>query len=151
MTAFLDVTRYIESLLRQAPALADGDIERSKLRLVAPTSVRALRIFPQQAEGQAAAVRGGWHSWSFDITVECLVRQPLSGANAGDVEAEADALLQAVWQRIAAAAPPAGVHSLLDRPRVSWEFLDADTPLGLAALSFGVQLSATNQTLESWS
>lgn len=150
MSAFLTVTQHIEALLLQAPALAAGDIERSKARRMALESDAALRIYPQAADGTAAAVRGGFHRFAFEVTVECLARASLTGPDAGDAEAAADALLQAVWQRLAAAAPPAGVHSLLNRPRINWETGDGERPLAVAVFTFGVDLSTHNQTLALW-
>lgn len=150
-TAFLAVTQYVEALLRQAPALAAGDIERSKERRMALESQAALRIYPLNADGRAAAVRGGFHAFTFDLAVECLARAPLEGAGAGDAEAAADALLQAVWARLAAATPPAGVHSLLNRPRLTWSPGDGEVPVIVATFIFSVDLSAHNQTLALWS
>ena len=88
---------------------------------------------------------------TFDITVECHARAPLSGPDKGDAEAAADALLQAVWQRLSTGAAPAGVHMLTDQPRITWDLQEGDTPLALATLTFGVQLSTHNTTLAAWS
>lgn len=151
MTGFLSITQYIEGLLLQAPALAAGDIERSKERRMALDSSAALRIFPLNADGRAAAVRGGFHTFIFDVSVECLARATTTGVDAGDAEAAADALLQAVWQRLAAATAPVGVQSLLTRPRIAWEFGEGERPLAAVVLTFSVELSTHNQTLALWS
>lgn len=149
-SAFLTVTQAVQALLAQAPAVA-ADIERSRDKRVAPETAAALRIYPVNADGQAAAVRGGFHRWTFDVTVDCYARAALSGALAGDAEAAADALLQAVWQRLAAGPAPAGVSSLVKQPRIAWEFIEADTGLACARLTFAVDLSTNNQTLALWS
>jgi hypothetical protein len=149
--AFLTVSQFVETTLKEEPALAAGDIQRSRERRVALDSDAALRIYPQNATGQAAAVRGGFHRWDFEISVECLVRAPLAGADAGDAEAAAAVLVQAVWQRLAAAAPPVGVQSLLNQPRVQWEPIDGgDRAQCCATLTFSVGLSTNNQTLALW-
>jgi hypothetical protein len=149
-TGFFTTTLWIEQLLRQAPALA-LDIERSREKRVEPTVDSALRIYPENADGQAAAVRGGFHRFAFDVTVDCYARAPVEGTDAGDVEKAADTLLQAVLQRLATAAAPAGVSSLLERPRMAWNFIEADRPLGCIRLTFGVGLATHNQTFASWS
>jgi hypothetical protein len=149
--AFLTVSRYVEDTLRAAPALAAGDIQRSRERRVVADSDAAVRIYPQNAAGQAAAVRGGFHRWEFELSVECLVRAPLAGADAGDAEAAAAVLVQAVWQRLAAAVPPAGVQSLLNNPRLQWEPVDGgERAQCCATLTFSVELSTNNQTLALW-
>ena len=150
MSGFLAVTQFVEQLLRQAPALAP-DIERSRSLRVEDGTLTALRVYPNNADGVAAAVRGGFHRWVFEITVDCYARAAVEGALAGDAEAAADALLTAVWQRLAAAAAPAGVASLLERPRVAWEFAETDRALACARLTFSVGLSTHNQTLAPWS
>jgi hypothetical protein len=150
MSGFLSVTQFIEQQLAQAPAVA-GEVVRSKGNLVELDRDTAVRVYPTNADGQAAAIRGGWHSFLFDVTVDCYARAPLEGANAGDAEAAADAVLTAVWQRIAGATPPAGVANLLSRPRVAWEFTAGDRQLACARLTFAVDLSTANQTLALWS
>lgn len=150
MTAFLDVTKFIEQLLAQAPAVAD-EIVRTKSNRVEDEVETSVRIYPTNADGQAAAIRGGWHTFLYDVTVDCYARAPLAGANAGDAEAAADAVLAAVWQRVAGGTPPAGVANLLSRPRIAWEFTAADRQLACARLTFAVDLSTNNQTLALWS
>lgn len=145
MSGFLQVTQYIEALLRQAPALAP-DIERSRDKRVEEATESALRIFPGNAEGQVQAIRGGFHRWGFDVTVDCYARAALEGASAGDVEAAVDALFTAVWQRLAAAEPPAGVATLMSNVRVAWEYFEGARPLGVARVTFAVDLSTHNQT-----
>ncbi len=151
MTAFLDITRHIEAVCKQEPALAGGDVVRSRLLKLAEDSPAGIRIFPQGADGKAAAVRGGHHSWQYEIAVECYARAPASGANAGDAEAEADALVAQVWARLAQAAPPAGVQSLLNEPRLAFSVIESETPMCLVTLTFGVALSTVNATLTPWS
>lgn len=150
-TAFLAISRWVESVLAADPPLAGGDIERSRERRVKTASDAAIRIYPQSADGQAAAVRGGFHRFQFDINVECYARAAYTGTDAADVEAAVDALLQAAWQRLAAATPPAGVDTALARPRLNWELVEADRPLGVATLSVTVGASVNNQTLALWS
>lgn len=150
-TAFLAITRWVEDTLRAAPALAGGDIERSRERRVSEDSDAAVRIYPQSADGSAAAVRGGYHRFTFDISVECYARAALTGADAGDVEAACDALLQAAWQRLVAAAPPVGVDTAVARPRLGWERVEASRPAGMATLTLSVGASVNNQTLALWS
>ena len=151
MTAFLDITRHVEAVCLQAPALAAGDVVRSRLVKLAEDSQAGIRIFPQAADGKAAAVRGGFHSWQFEVAVECYARAPATGANAGDAEAEADALVAQVWARLAQATAPAGVQSVLNDPRLSFAVVEGETPMSLATLTFSVQVSTRNDTLAPWS
>lgn len=150
MSGFLSVTQFIEQQLAQAPAVAD-EVIRTKSTRVEGEVETSVRIYPTSADGQAHAIRGGWHGFVFDVTVDCYARAPLEGANAGDAEAVADGVLTAVWQRIAGATPPAGVANLLSRPRVAWEFVAGDRQLACARLTFAVDLSTNNQTLALWS
>ena len=150
MSAFLTVTQFIESQLAQAPAVAD-EVVRTKDNRVETEVETSARIYPTTADGQAAAVRGGWHTFSFDVTVDCYARAPLEGALAGDAEAAADVVLTAVFQRLAGATPPAGVANLVGRPRIAWEFIAGDRQLACARLTVAVDLSTNNQTLALWS
>lgn len=150
-TAFLTITRWVEATLKAAPAIAGGDIERNRERRIAESSDAAVRIYSQNADGTAAAVRGGFYRFNFDINLDCYARAALSGADAGDIEAAVDAVVQAVWQRLASATPPAGVDTALSRPRLGWDRVEADRPAGQVTLTVTVGASVNNQTLELWS
>lgn len=147
MTAFLDVTKFIEAQLKAAPAVAD-DIARSRGTRAERDSATAVRLYPITSDGRAAAVRGGFHAFTFDVTLDLYARAPLSGPNKGDGEAEVDELLARVWARLTGAEPPAGVQNLVRNPRLAWELTEGEVPLHAVRLTVAVELSTANATLE---
>lgn len=146
MSAFLEVTKFIEAQLKAAPAVAE-DVVRSRALRAERDVATAVRIYPITTDGQAAVVTNGWHTFTFDVTLDLYARAPLAGANTGDAEAECDALLDRVWARLAGAAAPGGVMNLLRRPRLAWEQLEGETPLQCIRLTVAVECSTTNDTL----
>lgn len=136
-SAFLQIQNGIAAALSSAPALAGGNLQLNSLRPIAEGVNTALVVRLGNTAGNEETL--GTNYWLTNYTVECYARV----ATGVDPASGADALLLAVWGRIAALDPSSvGASEITLSPQIDWQYDDSATPLVCAV----VRLSVAHRT-----
>lgn len=136
-SAFLQIQNGIAAALSSAPALAGGNLQLNSLRPIAEGVNTALVVRLGNTAGNEETL--GTNYWLTNYTVECYARV----ATGVDPASGADALLLAVWDRIAALDPSSiGASEITLSPQIDWQYDDSATPLVCAV----VRLSVAHRT-----
>lgn len=129
-TAHLELTDTIVAVLQTAPALAGGRITRGRAVPMQLGAGTALFVRLVKSAGRPLTVKGDVIQWGTVVAVECAAR----ASAAQDAHSAVDDLLQAVYARIAAAAPTDGTWQWDSDPEIHWQIDEADTTVGVATL-----------------
>lgn len=134
MTAFLDIGSAVVATLNQATALAAGHIRRGRNVPVPQEHTQAIDVHVQRSNASTEYLDGSLLRWETLVGIDCYAR-----ASVGvDAETAVDALLAAVFNRMAAASVPAGLISWSLDPAIQWDVSEADQTLAQASLSLRV-------------
>lgn len=132
-SAFLQIQTGLAAALTSAPALAGGNLQLNSLRPIAEGVNTALVVRLGNTAGQEETI--GVHYWLTNYTVECYARV-ITGV---DPATGADALMLAVWDRIAALdASSIGASQITLNPQIDWQYDDSATPLVCAVIRLSV-------------
>lgn len=132
-SAFLQIQAGIVAALTSAPALAGGNLQLNVLRPIAEDVATALVVRLGNAAGNNETL--GNKYWLTNYTVECYARV----ATGVDPASGADALMLAVWDRIAALDPSSvGASEITLSPQIDWQYDDSATPLVCAVIRLSV-------------
>lgn len=96
MTAFGSIVAAIAAQLQDAPAVS-AQVHRARLKPVAAQHDTAVVVRIRSSSAERFAILNGPCDWDTAIDVECYAR-----SNTLSPDAAADALLAAVWARLAA-------------------------------------------------
>ena len=130
MSAFLDLVAAAEAALLASPALAGGHVYQGRERPMPQNVPQQIDIHRANSTGRQMTLNGLVTRWDTAIGLRLRAR----AAAGTDGNTAADALLVAVFQRLQATAPPAGVPRWALDPSVRWEVDEADTTLVEAQL-----------------
>lgn len=143
MSAFSDITAALQALLLQAPPLAGGRVWRGRLQPLAQEHDTAVVLRILRAPS-VSGLLGNPLLWESRIAVDCHAR----AAVGQDPEDAVDALLMAVYARLAAAGQFApGVSDAFADPAIEWDVDEADTALATATLVLSVRHQTQSLTL----
>lgn len=130
MSAFVDLEAAAVAALTASPALAGGNVLRGR-DLPMPTSrAEQVDVALAASRGQGRTLDGGYNRWETAIALRLRARAAAGQGGAAAV----DALLAAVFARLAAAAPPAGAARWTLSPDIEWTVDEADQTLVEARL-----------------
>ncbi len=133
-TAALSYVNALVALYKAAPALCGGRVVSGRaipvqLEHESQIFVRLVRSF-----GRTSDLGGGLAQWETLIGTEIAVRcKP-----GQDAHAAVDPILQAVFERLAAAAQPANTLTWMTSPDITWEIAEADTTVAIATVALRV-------------
>lgn len=141
MSVFNDIAAAIVTALSASPAVSSS-ITRNRVRPLAEeqTSGVVVRILSSQAT--PFAVQGGPMLWDTLIGIECYGRSATLSADEAT-----DALLEAVYERLAANASLGGLAEDLQIQAVTWTQDAADKAIGCATAEYLVRHRTANNTL----
>lgn len=144
-TAFATVQLALVAALSAAPALADGRIHANSLRPIPAGHNAAIVLRLEQSAGDEQVL--GALDWRTSFVVECYARAP-AGA---DPSLAVDALLAAVWQRLAALDEAATGACITLQPAIEWQYDATETPVACASIRLTAQHRSTTADLTLWS
>lgn len=144
MSAFSDVVASVVAALQAAPAIAGGVVGANRLRPI-PAGVGHAVVVRQEKASARETVLGAL-DWHTQIAVECYARAPTGSDPAQAI----DALLQAVWERVAAIGASSSVMTVNSWPSIEWLLDDAETPVVCGVIRFTVQHRTPVNTLAAW-
>lgn len=129
-SAHLTITQALVSALSQAPAIAGGRIYSGRMRAMPAEHASAVFVGLARSEGRQPFASDARTDWSTHLALDICAR-----ASAGqDGLAAVDALLDAVYTRLASTTPPADVPGWLIDSQIAWEIEEADQTLAVATL-----------------
>lgn len=133
MSAFLELRDAIVSLLMQAPAVAGGHVIPGRAHPLPEGQPQGVYVRIRRNTGRQPFAGDSRTDWSTTLLVVCMAR----GTTDGD--AAADALLAAVYARLATSNPPPQADGWVINPQIDWDVEEAEVPIGAAALQVTVQ------------
>lgn len=134
MSAFLAIGDAVLAALSAGPALAGGNIRRGRRVPVPLEHSQAIDIHVQRSTADNQFLSGGVLLWQTLVGIDLYAR-----AAAGvDGETAIDALLAAVFARMASATPPDGVLGWVLEPAIQWDVDEADATIVQASLALRV-------------
>lgn len=134
-TAFKSVQDALVALL-QTPAIVAGGV-RAGRALPLPEGVASdIAVSLEALSGQAISLTGAPQDWGVVYAIALRAR----GSATVDAMQALDPLFEAVYARVAAAAPPAGVMGWVLQPRVVVDVEEGDAPVARLALFLDVRL-----------
>ena len=125
MSSLLDLTTTVVALLQANPALAGGFIHVGRAFPLPQNQSQGVFVGLARAGGEMPFTGDGRTDWTVELVISMAARAPAGGNGL----AAADALLQSVYGRLAAA------DSLwVLTPALAWDVDEADQTLGGAEL-----------------
>lgn len=135
MSAFLDLRNEVVSLLLASTPLAGGFVKPGRAFPLPAEQAQGIFVRLARGQGQANFAGNSMVDWGTDIVVSMTAR-----ATPGqDGETAVDALLDAVYARLAAASPPVSADGWTLAPAVTFDVDEADQTVGSAELRLRVQ------------
>ena len=148
MSAHLSIQQAIVAALNAAPALAGGNVKANTVRPVATAASSAVVVRMLQSRAATPQMISGPYDWATVYQVECLAR---AANGAADPAAAVDALLSAVWERLATVNMASlGALDVRMAPQLDWQYDDGDVPTVSAAISLQVLHRTTSTNLSPW-
>lgn len=148
MTAFADIHNAVIDVLRAAPALADGEVMKNRLRPLSKSTMRAV-VVRLEPHSDASESMLGALDWITAFSIECYGRS----ATGPEAEDAADTLLSSVFQRLSS-APLTGQHGITSttvKPAIEWQADTTGEGMACHTLTFVVTHRTTTSTLNAWS
>jgi hypothetical protein len=130
MSAFTDIEAAVVTALTASPALAGGHVQRGRDLPVPMGRAEQVDVALASSRGQGRTLDGAYNRWATAVVLRLRAR---ASAGQGGTDA-VDALLSAVFTRLAAASPPAGVARWTLEPDIEWSVDEADQTLVEARL-----------------
>lgn len=147
-TAQHAIQQALVAALLAAPAVASGAVHTNRARPISAQQPTAVAVRLERTEGNTATL--GAVDWRTTYTVECYTTAPASADPAQAV----DALLAAVWARLAALQPAAVGQGLMDlqtEPAIAWDYEDGtERTTVCATLRVTATHRTTPQSLAPW-
>ncbi len=141
-TQHFQIAGAVVDALLAAPAIADGRVHRSRTRPISQGTTSGVVVRLTRSASGDSQMMGGRTTWTTLISVECY------GRGTTDVpESGADAIVQAVFERLAANPTLGGLAMDLapfDGSTLEWDFDEQDTAMCAVTAHFVV----THQTTE---
>jgi len=135
MSAFLDLRNAVVNLLTAGSPLAGGFVTSGRAFPLPTEQDQGIFVRLARGQGQANFAGSSMVDWGTDIVVSMAAR-----ATAGqDAETAVDALLDAVYARLAAASPPVSADGWTLAPAVTFDVDEADQSVGSAELRLRIQ------------
>ena len=136
MLAHTALLAALEAALLAAPAVAGGEVARSRSAPVKATAAQAVRLRLLSADPEPLSGYLAPADCTTRVAVECLGRVD----STGDADEAAGQVLQAVHTRLAAnaAALEAAGFSLQLYPQLRWDQEDADERIGVVIAIYTV-------------
>lgn len=142
MTQFATIVAAIESALKASPAVAT-QVDRASLRPIKAGQDTAVVIRIQSATPERFAILNGPTDWDTDIQIECYARSATASPDAA-----VDALLGAVWARLAADTTLGGLVMDMNPTGLDYDFAAGAENMACVTLSLKVLHRTQNNTLE---
>jgi hypothetical protein len=144
-TAHSAIAAALVDALRQEPAVADGQVYRSRSRAIGKDTRRAVVVRLARSASTLAAVMGGPTTWQTLVGIECY------GRGSGDqLDEAADQVLSQVFERLAQAATLNG-RALdvlpLEGDTLAWDHDEFDTGLTCITAQFVITHQTQGRTL----
>jgi hypothetical protein len=133
-SAFLSLADAVVALLSAGTPLAGGRIRLGRGMPLPSHHDSGIDVDLVSSRGQQYTLDGQTTQWETSIGLDVMARAA-AGANGAQA---VDALLEAVFARLAGATPPAGAMSWALDPSVQWSVEEADRTLAVATLSLRV-------------
>ena len=135
-TAHLAVAEQVVSLLEAGTPVAP-EIKLGRLVPAQLATATAVYVRLRRAPGQDITANGaGATMWNTVVLVECVAR----AAASQNAHAAVDALLAAVFARLAAAPQlPGTLSRLTSETVIDWDIAEAETPIATALLALRIQ------------
>ncbi|MCB2071648.1 MAG: hypothetical protein KDF67_19500 [Ottowia sp.] len=130
MSAFLDLVAAAEAALLASPALAGGHVYQGRERPMPQHATQQIDIQLVNSRGRPMTLAGNVTRWDTAIGLRLRAR----AAAGSDGNTAADALLLAVFARLAATPAPSGAAGWALEPSVTWDVSEADSTLVEAQL-----------------
>lgn len=144
-TAFKALNAALVAALVAAPALAGGRVYANRLRPIQQAHSTAVVVRLVASQSQEIAL--GALDWSTQFAIECLGR----GTTGADPVDAVDALLLAVWPRLASLdAAALGAMAVVVDAGVEWQFDEGEASSASATLRLTVQHRTTTASLTAW-
>lgn len=144
-SAQFDVAGALLDELMAEPSIADGRVYRTRTRAIGVDQANAVVVRIERSTSTLANVLGGPTTWATLIHVECYAR-----ASGSEPDAAADALVVAVFDRLAQ-APTLGGRVMSFEPMpgdtLSWDVDELDTKLTCITAKFLVMHKTKGRTL----
>ena len=144
-SAQFDVANALLDELTAQPPIADGRVYRTRTRAIGVDQPSAVVVRIERSTSTLASVLGGPTTWATLIQVECYAR-----ASGSEPDAVADALVVAVFDRLAQAPTLSGrVMSFEPMPgdTLSWDVDELDTKLTCITAKFLVMHKTKGRSL----
>ncbi len=138
MTSLLALTDAVAALLRAPPALAGGFIQRGRALHLPQGQSQGIFISLVRATGDMPFAGDSRTDWRADIAIGMACR----AIPGGDGTAAVDALLEAVYGRLAADQTP-----WLLNPSLVWDAEEADQTVGFAELQIRIDQRTASGSL----
>lgn len=143
-SAFLQLRDALVAHLQSDPAIAAVPVYANRVRPIGQEEDAAVNLV--LSDSKAAHVVTQHTDWHTGFFIDCAARAVPGVADAATV---ADALLRAVYARMAAFAPPAlGVIDMVLDEAIRWDHAAEDVPYASATLRVTVQHRTPGHTLQ---
>lgn len=130
MTAFLQIPQAVVTALAQAPAIAPGRVRIGREVALPEGWPDAIDVALDSSRGQVITLDGGTVRWTSLVGLRLRVR---AAAGVHGIQAP-DALLAAVFTRLAGTQPPGGAMQWQMQPDIRWDVEEADQTVTLVDL-----------------
>lgn len=130
MTAFLQIPQAVVAALALAPAIAPGRVRIGREVATPANWADAIDVMLDSSRGQAITLDGTTVRWTSLVGLRLRVR---AAAGVHGIQAP-DALLAAVFNRLATTQPPGGAMQWQLQPDIRWDVEEADQTVTLADL-----------------
>lgn len=145
MSAFLAIRDAAVAVLSAQPPLAAGFIHTGRAFPLPQERQEGIFVRLARGSGDAPFSSTTHVDWATDLVVQVLVR-----AQAGDDgETAVDRLLEKIYQRLAAAAPPPAAATWVLNPSVAFDVDEADQTLGMAELRLRINHRTADGSLSA--
>lgn len=135
-SVFAALVADVAALLAAAPALAGGFVKSGRAFPLPAEKSAGIFVRPLRAPGNAPFASDGRVDWNLELAVVCVAR----AAEGGSAMDAVDALLGAVWERLATAPAPEAADGWIVSPAIAWDFDETDTAVGAAELRLRVRV-----------
>lgn len=143
-TAFGAIVAGIKTALEASPAVSTM-VERARLNTVPEQQETAVVIRLESAQAERFAILNGPTDWDTTIAIECYAR---SAGATQSADAAVDALLAAVWAKLAADTSLGGLVMDLNPLSLVYDFDGAADNLACVTLALLVKHRTNNPSLE---
>lgn len=142
-SAFFKITGALVQLLTAEPAIADA-VYRARTRVIQQSITRAINVQFDGGMPQDGVINGAPINWTSKFSIECFAR----AASTENNDEAVDPMLTAVYGRIAADRTLGGLVDYVGEPLVEAEYSAEGERTGWIRMSYPVEHSTEQSTLE---